>query len=199
VSFEDCFANAARARDFYRTVAGLMLPDVHGAILLLLGVVFIAAALAKLTSPEPFRATVRKLYGPRAVTPIGVGVPITELFLGAWLISGAFPHHSSAVALVLLLVFTSVLMRIWRKGLTCGCFGEASESAPAGIARNIILIALAAWIAMSPLASTVDGPWSLGTGMVLGRWTLVFGAACAWACVVQVVRRGGMKFSSSGA
>ena len=97
-----------------------------------------------------------------------------------------------------MLVFTSVLSRIWRKGLTCGCFGEASESAPAGIARNLVLIALAAWVAMSPEASTVDGPWSLGIGMVLGRWTLVIGAACAWACIVQVVRRSGMNFSASG-
>lgn len=176
-----------------------MLPGVHGAILLLLGVVFAAAAVAKLASPEPFRATVRKLYGPRAVTPMGVGVPLMELLLGAWLISGVSPQKAAAVAVVLLLMFTAVLMRIRRKGLTCGCFGEASESAPAGMARNVILIALGAWVATSSQeASTVDGPWSLGIGMVLGRWTLIIGAACAWACLVQIMRRSGMNFSASG-
>jgi hypothetical protein len=174
------------------------LPGVNGAILLLLGVVFAAAAVAKLTSPEPFRATIRKLYGSRAVTPMGVGVPVVEFLLGAWLVSSTAPLKAAAVAVVVLLLFTAVLMRIWRKGLTCGCFGKASESAPAGILRNLILIALGAWVAMQPVTSTIDGPWSLGPGMVFGRWTLVVGAACAWACVVQVVRRRGLLFSASG-
>jgi uncharacterized membrane protein YphA (DoxX/SURF4 family) len=166
-----------------------MLAGVNGAILLLLGFVFAAAALAKLASPDTFRATIRKLYGPRAAGLMTIAVPVAELLLAAWLISGASPRKAAAASVVVLLVFTAVLMRIWRKGLTCGCFGEASESAPAGMARNAVLIALAAWVAQQPETTANDGPWSLGAGMILGRWTLVIGAACAWACAAAVVRR----------
>jgi uncharacterized membrane protein YphA (DoxX/SURF4 family) len=170
---------------------------VNGAILLLLGAVFAAAALAKFASPEPFRATLRTLYGRRAAAPMAVAVPVMEALLAAWLVSGASPRKATALAVVMLLVFTAVLMRIWRKGLTCGCFGEASESAPAGMARNVALIALGAWVAMAPETAVIDGPWSLGWGTILGRWTLVVGAACAWACAVQVVRRRGMIFGGA--
>jgi uncharacterized membrane protein YphA (DoxX/SURF4 family) len=169
---------------------------VNGAILLLLGAVFAAAALAKFTSPQTFRATLGKLYGPRAAGPMTIAVPGAELLLAAWLISGASPRKAAAASVVVLLVFTAVLMRIWRKGLTCGCFGELSESAPAGVARNVVLIALAAWVAMLPESSAIDGPWSMGPGMILGRWTLVIGAACAWVCATAVVRRRGMIFGT---
>jgi uncharacterized membrane protein YphA (DoxX/SURF4 family) len=171
---------------------------VVGAILLLLGGVFAAAAVAKFASPEPFRATLRKLYGPTLARPIAIVVPVGELLLGGWLISGASPRKAAAVAVVVLLVFTATLMRIWRKGLTCGCFGEASESAPAGMARNVALIALGAWVVTLPETRAIDGPWSLGPGAVLGRLTLVLGAACAWACVVQVVQRRRMIFRFDG-
>jgi uncharacterized membrane protein YphA (DoxX/SURF4 family) len=170
---------------------------VNGAILLLLGVVFATAALAKFASPEPFRATIRRLYGPRAAGPMSLVIPVMELLLGGWLISGASPQKAAAVAVVVLLAFTAVLMRIWRKGLTCGCFGEASESAPAGMARNVMLIALGTWVAMLPEARAIDGPWSMGPGVIVGRWTLVIGAACAWACAVQIVQRRGMIFGAA--
>lgn len=170
-----------------------------GVILLLLGVVFAAAGLSKLASPEPFRSTVLKLFGARAVTPMGLGVPIVELALGSWLVSGAMPRHAAAASVIVLLGFTAVLLRIWRKGLTCGCFGDASESAPSGIARNAVLIALALSVALpEALSSTGDGPWSDGPGMILGRWTVVIGAACAWACVVALVRRRKLIFSVNG-
>src|SRR5678815_4084009 len=75
-------------------------PGMNGAILLLLGVVFAAAAPAKFASPQPFRATIRKLYGPRAAGPMSVAIPVVELLLGGWLISGASPQKAAAVAVV---------------------------------------------------------------------------------------------------
>jgi hypothetical protein len=36
----------------------------------------------------------------------------------------------------------------------------------------------------------------MGPGMILGRWTLVIGAACAWVCATAVVRRRGMIFGT---
>jgi uncharacterized membrane protein YphA (DoxX/SURF4 family) len=166
-----------------------------GAILLLLGLVFALAGASKLLSPDAFRATLRKLVPASAVRLIVVGLPVFELLLGAWLISGVAPRQAAGAAVVVLLGFCAVLFRIWRRGLTCGCFGEMADSAPSGLARNVLLIAMAAYVAL-PDGPVVDGPWSAGAGNVVGRLTVVLGAACLWPCLVALVQRRKMIFSS---
>jgi hypothetical protein len=66
------------------------------------------------------------------------------------------------------------------------------------MARNVALVVLGAWVVTLPESHALDGPWSLGPGVVLGRLTLVLGATCTWACVVQVVQRRRMIFSFDG-
>ncbi len=159
-----------------------------GAILLLLGAVFVTAGVSKLASPDPFRNTLRKLVAPSLAGPMTVGIPMQELLLAMWLLSGVAPRHAAAVAVVVLLGFSSVLLRMWRKGLTgCGCFGEAADSAPTGLARNAILIALALGVVLP--SDEVIGPWSGGAGEIVGRLTLVLGAACLWPCAVAAGQR----------
>lgn len=165
-----------------------------GAILLLLGFVFALAGALKLFSPERFRDTLRKLLTPRVAPAVSVAVPVLELVLAAWLVSGVAPRQAAGAAIVVLLVFCAVLLRIWRRGLTCGCFGEAADSAPSGLVRNVILIALAATVAVPE--ALPETPWSLGLGMVVGRMTVVLGAACFWPCLVALVQRRNLIFSA---
>lgn len=168
-----------------------------GAILLLLGALFAAAGVSKLAAPDPFRNTLRKLVAPALAGPMTVGIPIQELVLSAWLLSGLAPRQAAAVAVVVLLGFSSVLLRMWRKGLTgCGCFGEAADSAPTGLARNAILIALALAVVLP--TGEVTGPWSGGAGEIAGRLTLVLGAACLWPCAVAAAQRRRFILGTSG-
>jgi uncharacterized membrane protein YphA (DoxX/SURF4 family) len=167
-----------------------------GAILMLLGFVFALAGVMKLVSPEPFRDTLRKLFAAGVAPVLAITVPLLELALAAWLVSGVAPRQAAGTAVVVLLVFCAVLLRIWRRGLTCGCFGEAADSAPSGLARNVILIALAATVAVPDVPP--DNPWSLGLGMVVGRMTVVLGAACWWPCLVALVQRRNLIFSTGG-
>src|SRR5690348_9764028 len=104
-----------------------------GTILLLLAFVFGLAGAMKLGSPEQFRDTMRKLFGARLARPLSVTVPVLEIALALWLLTGLAPRQAAAVSILVLLVFSAALLRIWRRGLTCGCFGEAGDSAPSGL------------------------------------------------------------------
>jgi uncharacterized membrane protein YphA (DoxX/SURF4 family) len=168
-----------------------------GAIVLLLAFVFALAGISKLLSPDRFRATLRKLMPLGAATVMVRAIPLTELLLAAWLVSGLAPRQAAGIAIIVLLMFTAALLRMLRKGLGgCGCFGEAADSAPAGLVRNVLLIALAACVALPQNAS--DGPWSSGEGAIVGRLTLVLGAACLWSCLVALVERRSFIFSTNG-
>jgi hypothetical protein len=114
---------------------------------------------------------------------------VQELILAGWLLSGVAPRAAAAVAVLVLLGFSAALLRMWRKGVSgCGCFGEAADSAPAGLVRNVLLIGLATAGVVLPAAAPA-GPWSGGAAEVVGRGTLLVGAACLWACGVAVARR----------
>jgi uncharacterized membrane protein YphA (DoxX/SURF4 family) len=160
-----------------------------GTILLLLSVGFVVAGVAKLAAPERFRATLRKLMPAGAARLAGTGVPILELLLAAWLVSGIAPRHAAATAMLVLLAFSIMLRKMWRRGLSCGCFGEVADSAPSGLARNAILIALAACVALPATFDANDSPWAGGPTLVLGRFTIVLGAACLWPCLVALLQR----------
>jgi uncharacterized membrane protein YphA (DoxX/SURF4 family) len=168
-----------------------------GTILLLLGFVFGLAGAIKLLSPEQFRDTLRKLLGARLARPLSAAVPVLELALAVWLLGGVAPREAAAVSILVLLLFSAALLRIWRRGLTCGCFGEAGESAPSGLVRNVILIVLAATVALPQAAP--ETPWSAGAGIIIGRVTVVIGAACLWACLVALFQQRKFVFSSAGA
>jgi uncharacterized membrane protein YphA (DoxX/SURF4 family) len=166
-----------------------------GAILLLLGAVFAVAGISKLLSPDPFRTTLRKLMPQTVAHPATYAIPVQELVLAAWLLSGLAPRLAAAVTILVLLGFSSVLLRIWRLGLSCGCFGAAAESAPAGLARNAAMILLAACVALPDVR--IQGPWAGGAGTVVARLTIALGAACFWTCAVAVVRRRQFIFATS--
>src|SRR5579863_6744747 len=130
-----------------------------GAIVLLLASVFIIAAIAKLRGKDAFRAVLRGLFPAILVELVAVLVPPVELFVAAFLLSGIMPRAAANAAAGLLGLFTVALIVMWWRGIKgCACFGESVNNATtgSGIARNVILIAAAIYVAR--VAAPVS-PW----------------------------------------
>jgi len=151
---------------------------VSAAATLLLAVTFAAAAIAKLRDPQPFVATLSALVSPRAARPLARAVPIGELALAAWLLTGAAPRAAALVALAALALFSLQLRRLKADpGLpSCNCFGGGGDPS-GGLLRNALL-ALAAVVA---LVWPVDGAvWTLSASALAGAATVALGVVCAW-------------------
>jgi uncharacterized membrane protein len=159
----------------------------RGVIVLLLGCAFVFAGLAKLRRPAPFVATLRRLMPDGRARLAAVAVPAVEIALGVVLLSGRAGRGATAGAILLLLAFSAVLLRMWLRGVRgCGCFGEASDSAASGLARNALLIAAAAYVIAddAPLRVYADAAPARA-----GQFAAVVGVACAWPGIVAVARR----------
>ena len=107
----------------------------------LLGLVFVVAAVSKLSTRGWGRETARALRLPLVLT---WPTPAVELLIGAGLITGV--RFMSGAALALLLVYTGVLVvQVTRDDAPpCACFGRAvSPITWRTVARNVALIALA--------------------------------------------------------
>lgn len=155
--------------------------------ILLLSTVFAWAGWNKLRAPVQFRAVLRDLVPGSFVRGLSVGIPLIEFATAFALLSGVLRPLGAVMAIVLLVLFTAALARMWRMGITqdCGCFGEVSDTAtPAsGIVRNLGLLALAVAISstvpegLSQSASFSDVSMSvIVAGSLIGLWTL--GSAC---------------------
>lgn len=116
-----------------------MLAFVVGAVLVVAGASKVAAGARW---PHEARALGVPTIGPLAmVAPI---VPWWELIVGASLAAGLFRPWPAIAAVVTLVAFSALLMRVLRRGEhpPCACFG-AWSAAPLGwrhVARNVGLI-----------------------------------------------------------
>ena len=96
------------------------------------------AGVAKLARPRTTAAAFAALGVPGAQV-----VPWVALVVAAALV--AWPSGGGWAAAVLLSAFAAVLVRAWRRGVGCACFGGA-PSQPAGmreVVRNLGLLGLA--------------------------------------------------------
>ncbi len=120
-----------------------------------LAAVFLWAAAAKLARPEETRAGFQALGVPMA-SLLSQTVPVLELVLAAVLV--AFPAVGGVIAFVLLALFTVVLARAVRAGVStgCTCFGAVLVEPVSGsdLLRNGLLAAAAvgAWGTPEPAA-----------------------------------------------
>jgi uncharacterized membrane protein YphA (DoxX/SURF4 family) len=160
-----------------------------GAVILLLASVFLLAAIAKLRSREAFSKVLRQ-FMPRALAEtLSRVVPIGEIVLAAFLISGIWSRAALVASVAVLGCFTLVLGRLWQRGLKgCACFGETENDLTpgAGIVRNLLLIAAAleGMGRADPIA--LVGP---DVSSFLARLTIVAGAFCLWSCLVPLIQR----------
>ena len=137
------------------------LRDVIGLLArLVLGGVILAAGLLKVGHLETSARSVRayQLLPYDVAGYLGYGLPILEIAVGVLLVLGLFTRFSAVVGGLLMGVFIAGIASAWARGLSidCGCFGHggtirASQTQyPQEIARDIGLLACAAWLVVRP-------------------------------------------------
>jgi uncharacterized membrane protein YphA (DoxX/SURF4 family) len=103
---------------------------------------------------------------------LGTVLPVVEIAVGLLLVVGLLTRASAVVGGVLMLAFIAGIASAWSRGLTidCGCFGTGGPVDPddtrylTEIARDLGLLALAAWLVVRP-----HTPWSVDGLLTKGR------------------------------
>ncbi|HEX4982680.1 MAG TPA: MauE/DoxX family redox-associated membrane protein [Ilumatobacteraceae bacterium] len=111
---------------------------------IVLGAAFVLAGATKLAAGRTWPAQAAELGAPAwSIRPL----PWVELVLGAVLVSNLDRRPASIVALVLLLVFSTLVIARLREGRhpPCACFGawSARPLGPGHLVRNGVLVVLA--------------------------------------------------------
>jgi hypothetical protein len=110
----------------------------------IVGVVFLVAAVTKLAAPQAWRAQARGLGVPEGMAVV---VPFVEAVLGALLVAQVERHVVAWFAVALLVAMTALLVQRLAQGEhpPCACFGAWSVK-PVGVShvvRNLVLLVLA--------------------------------------------------------
>lgn len=116
---------------------------------IVVGAVFLAAAVTKLASPERWRSEAAGMATPRWLTPM---LPWCELVLGALLAAQVWRPVLAGVAALVLLAFTVRILQLLADGQRppCACFGAWSRRplGPWHVIRNVLLIVVASVAAL---------------------------------------------------
>jgi len=118
---------------------------------MLLGMVFVVAAIPKIANPDSFATAVEayELMPVAAVNLAALFIPWIELICGLFLISGVYLRAGSAILGALLTLFIVAISVAILRGLNinCGCFGD---SGGATVGWNKVLedigLLIPAWI-----------------------------------------------------
>jgi len=112
------------------------------------GVVFVAAALAKIGDPAAFATQIHhfRLAPASAENAIALFLPWIELLTGLALVLGVRARSGAWLAAGLMVVFTALVASAMARGLNfeCGCFGTA-DATRVGLTKlleNLGLLAL---------------------------------------------------------
>jgi uncharacterized membrane protein YphA (DoxX/SURF4 family) len=99
---------------------------------LALGLLFLYASLDKIAHPQDFAVVIRdyRILPPALSNLPAILFPWLELFVGIALIIGVWKDGALLLANLLLLVFWSILIFNYARGLdiSCGCFSSKSEA-----------------------------------------------------------------------
>jgi hypothetical protein len=73
-----------------------------------------------------------------AVSPFAHFLPLFELVLGLWLLSGIALRFASLIATLSILGFIAAMTSAYHRGLTinCGCFGPGEQIGPTTLIRD---------------------------------------------------------------
>ena len=127
---------------------------------LVVGGVFVFAALPKVADPHAFAVAIGNyhLVPDAFARAAGAALPPLELLAGLALITGVHARGAAVLSAGMLLVFALALTRAMLLDINvdCGCFGSAARSAIGwdSVVRNAGLTALATLVVLSP-----DVPW----------------------------------------
>lgn len=129
---------------------------------LLLGVVFLIAAVAKLRDRAAFRQSVVAFGFPAALAgAASVLIPIIEIVVAILIIRAPSAGVGALASLLLLLVFTAAIAINLARGRTpsCSCFGTAASEpiGPATVVRNLALAACALFVVVAGEGTSLTG------------------------------------------
>jgi uncharacterized membrane protein YphA (DoxX/SURF4 family) len=140
-------------------------PVVHLLLRIVLGGLFIVSGTLKLLAP---RAEFIAIVHQYEILPESLGIlygtllPWVEVLVGLFLVVGLYLRWSLAVTGLLLASFIIAIIVNLIRGRTiadCGCFGNAQflgSSLEEILWRDIVLVAMGVWLAMTPPAWTLD-------------------------------------------
>ena len=160
-----------------------------------LAVVFAWAAASKLVAARAWRRTLSALDLPPAIERAAVrGVPMVEAIVLVLVVAG-LPRSAGALATVLVLVFSGVVVRTRRGGdrIPCGCFGAGTVRVRTALARNGVVAMLAFFVLVRgsdipriAWPGTPEGGDVLPSILTVGG--LVAAAVMAWRASVWLER-----------
>jgi uncharacterized membrane protein YphA (DoxX/SURF4 family) len=123
---------------------------------LVLGGVFLAAGVLKIGSPNELAATIAafRILPTMFVAPLAIFLPLFEIGLGLYLITGLFARIAAMIAFAEMIIFAIAIASVVIRGITvsCGCFGPA-DTAPAtwvDVVRDVVFACLALPIILWP-------------------------------------------------
>lgn len=146
------------------------------ALRVLLGGYFVYASLDKIAHPAAFAKAVYQWQaaGPVLSNLVAVTLPWVELLAGTLLVLGVWRKAAALVIALLLAVFLIAAASVMARGIdieNCGCTSLAAEPAPDAwpppwargvgwflVTRNLLLLAVALWLARVEAAPTDSGP-----------------------------------------
>ena len=147
---------------------------------LLLGGIFIYAALSKIQDPALFAKAITsyQMLPSFFVGLLALVLPMVELLAGAALIATRWTRESTLLILCMLTMFFVGLTQALVRGrdISCGCFGDAANSAHTALSallRDVALLAPAVWLVRRPNAWL----WNRTAGIAL--LVLIVAATCA--------------------
>lgn len=124
---------------------------------LVIGAVFIVAALDKIIAPDEFAKSILNylIVPDQLINLMALVLPWLELLCGIALVLGMWVRTSAAIAGALLVIFIVAVASAMLQGLdiNCGCFSQKGEGTKVGwpkVFENIGLTTLAVWMVIFP-------------------------------------------------
>ena len=124
---------------------------------LVVGLVFVIAALDKIVAPDPFAHNIINydMVPMSLVNLIALVLPWIELLAGTALVLGIWVRTGSALAGAMLLVFIAAVSTAMAQGLNinCGCFSQTGEGTKVGwpkVLENSGMVLLCVWMVLFP-------------------------------------------------
>ncbi len=124
---------------------------------LVVGLVFIMAALDKIQNPDPFAHSIinYNMVPFEVVNLMALVLPWMELLIGTALVLGIWMRTGAALAGALLVMFIGAVSAAMIQGLNinCGCFSQTGDGTKVGwpkVLENTGLTILAVWVYLFP-------------------------------------------------
>ncbi len=113
-------------------------------IRVILGFIFVYAAIEKISDPEGFALSISnyRLLPIAILNIFAITLPWIELVAGTLLLFGISVKENSAIILFFLTVFTLAIIISLFRGLNieCGCFGKGNQIGLLKLVENLLMI-----------------------------------------------------------